>query len=113
MKHLKTYEDININKPQVGDYVIIDYYYETMNINLKKFVNSSIGKIISERIYVEPITQKIQKGELYEIRFWNIPPRLKMYFENKTRIIATDAIIHWSKNKKELEAILQAKNYNL
>ena len=117
MKYIKTYEEVNIDKPQVGDYVIIDYYRETMNINLKKFIENSIGKIISKRISVDQSRGRSKKKtritDLFEIRFWYIPPSLKLYFDDKKRIILADEVKYWSKDKKELQTILQAKNYNL
>lgn len=117
MKYLKTYEEVNIDKPQVGDYVIIDYYHESINANLKKFIENSIGKIVSERISVDQSSgrskKKTQITKLFEIRFWNIPPSLKLYFEDKKRIILTDMVKYWSKDKKELETMLKTKNYDL
>jgi len=112
MKHLKTIETINHidtikNGPQIGDYVLCNEF--TMYKDFDNFQNNNIGKIIN-----------ISKNDIitYSCKFTKIPKEISGFFKNNgntdgVRRYLLNEIVHFSKNKKDLEIILQAKKYNL
>jgi len=121
MKHIKTYEEVNINEPEVGDYAIIkndSIYFNTTpwksenDINYLNFIKSSIGYIF-----------KKPNKTSYLIKFENIPDIYNKYFQfsdysdglkfGNSILVYDDDIEYWSKNKEELEHILAANKYNL
>jgi hypothetical protein len=106
MKHLKHFE--NINEPEVGDYAICENY---VNSNLKildDFLLTNIGLItnIHNRVKDYP----------YIIKFEKIPAELKTYTEDNMgteMMFQKEEIVHFSKNKEDLEYIISANKYNL
>ena len=106
MKHLHYYEhtiedDYYTQTPQNGDYVICK---ENMNDeNFDNFLENNIGII----------TETPMHFETYEVKFDNIPQNLKGYFFNKERSFYIEQIIHFAKNKEDLELYIQANKYNL
>ena len=90
--NFKLYESFNEGKPEIGDYIIL---YPRNNTVMMSFVDK-IGKISD--IFIT--SDKILK---YSADF----------DENRLFNIELDRIDYWSKNKKELEEILDAKKYNL
>ena len=108
MKYLKFYEELNIDKPEIGDYVLCFDIEEDDDLDkaLNDFTSSNIGIIINIDT-TKPI--------LYSIRYEKIPKDIMVYFDkpNSSRVCFEREIIHWSKNKEELETILTAKKHNL
>jgi len=106
MKHLKKFE--NINKPEVGDYVICkNIENEDLSI-LDYFLSENIGIIINNRTDFKKFP--------YLIRFDDMPHELLIYSEKregKDIIFRSDEILHFSKNKEDLEHIIVANKYNL
>lgn len=122
MKYIKTYEELNINKPEVGDYLIAktDSIFDNNkkwknqnDINYLNFIKSSIGYIFKTPDYYS-----------YLVKYENIPDDIKKYFHysdysqgikvgNSILINDDEDIEYWSKNKEELENILTSKKYNL
>lgn len=114
MKYIKTYEEINDNIPQVGDYVILndDSTFDNDDMNYLNFIKTSIGYIF-----------KKPNVKFSYIKYDNIPDNIKDYFQYSDYseglkvgncILANDSNIqYWSKNKRELEPLLNAKKYNL
>ena len=98
MIYLKTYEELNIDEPKVGDWVIC---YATFNIDdeLKKFLSTAIGKI-------RDINQR--NNYCYNVYFEDMPKNL----ENPIDFELIE-IKYWSENKEDLEYIIAAKIYNL
>ena len=45
MKYIKEFERININKPKVGDYVILHYPHSIVE-DFNNFCSKNIGKIV-------------------------------------------------------------------
>jgi len=106
MKYLKKFE--NINEPKIGDYVICVNYENTDLKILDDFLSSNIGKIVRDKTNVEKFK--------YSIKFENIPKNLKGFTENGVGdeiIFRSDEIAHFSKNKEDLEHIIDANKYNL
>jgi len=118
MKYIKKYEtitdDIKI-EPQVGDYVICEEQ-TNQGKELNDFINNTIGIFNGK---VNQTTENILI--LYSVKYKDIPHGQKSgsnftYFVKGnyyTRNFYRREIKHISKDKKELEAILAAKKYNL
>ena len=100
MRYIKTYEQ-NINKPQVGDWVILEFskIHKRLLEQHIDFMNSHVGQITT--ITYRPIAYKI---DFYE----NIPG-----FQQTMWWTASGNIKMFSDDKEELEAILAADKYNI
>lgn len=95
----KIYEKINLQSPKIGDYVITK---SQQSGAIAIFTNNNIGQLKS-----------IYKND-YRIKYNNIPSELKGNFDGEYRRgFDLRQIIHWSKNKEDLEIILQSEKYNL
>jgi hypothetical protein len=103
MKYLKTFEE-NENEPQVGDYVICtEHAYP--NDELNNFLCTHIG-IISAINFDTYAWSPIR----YEVEFEELVPN---FYAKNVRKFLKNEIVHWSKNKAELELILTVNKYNL
>jgi len=103
-------ESLNDGEIEIGDYVICDDSLLNSNNNFKKindFISSSIGKYVEYEIN---ISEKCP----YTIKYYNIPQELNDYFyiEGRIRMKFSD-IKYWSKDKKELEIILNSNKFNI
>jgi len=104
MKYIKTYENLS-DKPQIGDYVMVD---SSQFIELDNFFNSEIGKIdsINER--------EILNGYPYYVKFKNKIPGstygpsgdYQMAFKEKE-------LFAWGSSLEDLNLKIKAKKYNL
>ena len=105
MKYIKTYEQNN-NEPQIGDYVICT----DQNPEVSEFTLNNVGKIVK---YILMNNDRFP----YKVKYKNVPVKLidkgYIFDNNDIRKTSRDEIIHWSKNKKDLELILYTKKYNL
>lgn len=108
MKHLKTYEAINIT-PEVGDYVIANSIYASKK--LQSFFNSNIGQIIEK---VKDVNKKSPDIILYKVYYdpYEVEPN-NVILDDNSWLFDVDEILHISKNKEDLELILSANKYNL
>jgi len=93
MKYLKTYENIKIQKPTNGDYVIVEYD------DLEEFFQKQIG-ILKYSYYDDNdlicVSQFVDtNGE---------PILIESFLSD---------IKYWTKNKKDAEIYLTSKKYNL
>ena len=103
MKHIKPYKNRK-SKIKVGDYVICESSSHNQ-IELKNFIDNSIGKIIK---------CPFDTSFLYRIKYENIPPKLVGFFDAVgDRGFSVSQIVAHSKDKGELEDILAANKYNL
>lgn len=96
----KIYE--NLNKPQIGDYVICkDDYYD----NLNEYLSKNIGKIIGSN----------KLTNIYFVKFDEMPHIINNFYFNtdNERGFTQKDIIYCNKNKSELEVILNSKKYNI
>ena len=101
--NFKIYEKVNDeNEPKIGDYVICstDFTQE------QKFIQNKIGKLI----YID-----IDNEYPYCIKYDDIPSRLYSTTVDEIRVLTykKSNIIHWSKNKKDIELILIANKFNI
>jgi hypothetical protein len=99
MKHIKLFEEINQNTPEVDDYVICSgEHFE--GSALQPLIKDNIGKLIR-------IEQVKNNADLYYILYEE-----NKYFKDDIQFWREE-ILYWSKEKEELEHILDAKKYNL
>lgn len=106
MKYIKLYEELNVNEPKAGDWIIC----EEDDNEIRSFIDNNIGRIISKESYP-------QTGVFYYIvEYDNVPydimSRFRFYPGN-CRNMLREEIKYWSNDKSELESILQAKKYNI
>lgn len=97
MKYIKTFE--KLGEPTIGDYVIcVDKDYDDLEFN--NFLATSIGKVV-----------KYQYDQYY-VEYDNPPIYIEDTWGNPIRFIL-DEILHFSKNKEDLEIYVQANKYNI
>jgi len=102
MKYIKKFE-MNENEPSVGDYVICHTY----NTSESDFVNNRIGKLIKI---------DYENGVFpYYITYDNIPEILVNDKIGHDYMITFPSISikYWSKDKNELELILNSDKFNI
>lgn len=124
MKHLKLYENFDYdpfsypNKIEVGDYVILNLSKEHYHRNeYLDFINNSIGEVICVFDHYNIYNRKL------EIKYENVPENIKIFFHSGSddpRSFSRNSIeespIHvkyLSKDKEDLEYILEGELYNL
>jgi hypothetical protein len=102
MKYLKLYE--NFNKPEIGDYVICRSFYNNKYLNI--FLSENIGQIVI--INDKSLYSYIVKYNSKDLK------NLRTLFNNAGfRKFQENEILHFSKNKEDLELILSARKYNI
>ena len=96
MKYIKTYEENIKNKPQVGDYAVVNYKYME-NKEFEQYINTSVGKIVD----FEENSISFWQNDVFKVKF-DIPPDKKQWYNNKYIIISfsPDDIKYSSKNKE-------------
>jgi len=126
----KLYESINIGEPEVGDYVLC--HLEEDDSNEQKITSNFLNKNIGILVKIDKNKDKFEVYDNYKVKFdeefdyysqWN---NLAISFDNNLSSVEfdddhvnnvasfyLDEIDHWSKNKEDLEHIVQAKKYNL
>lgn len=111
MKYIKLYENLE-EKPKIDDYILVNTSY--INIQYQAFLNNTIGKITN----LHPTLGK-SPGGFVSVEYKNIPSKDILYIfktdnlEINNTVIPVKDIIYFSKNKKDVEAILASKKYNL
>lgn len=102
MKYLKKYEELN--KPESGDYVLI----KDNSLLHKEFLKNKIGEIISVIIWD-------RGGKYYKTEY-----RVSFDVKEKNSMngyhiwdFSEEDFEHISKNKEDLEVIINSKKYNL
>ena len=100
----KLFEELNAGEPEVGDWIIVN----NKDYSTYDFINSSIGYI----------WKKYEFSAL--VKYVDIPidQQKNFMFTDGSKIgnsimLSIGDIVYWSKNKEELEHIIQAKKYNL
>jgi len=111
MKYIKEYEKLNVNEPEVGDYVIgysnLEFFTE-----VNDFTKNNIGKLI------EILESKYDDiDDSYLIEYYHIPDELSFFkfaeYGDNILALNKEDIKYWSKNKKELKLILQSNKFNI
>ena len=102
----KIYEEINLNEPEIGDYVIAKFSRADDDHPLNLFVTKNIG-LITDKTYYQ---QRIQ----YTVKFDDIPKELYFYSTNHSTLrFYRQDLLQCSKNKEDLEKILIANKFNI
>lgn len=96
MKHLKSYENINKNKLNINDYVIMNSL--TFDNIIVNFVSTHVGQI--------KYLSSNKFGLKVEYNYPNCP------FDNP-REFSADQIVYTSKNINDCQLFLQQQKYNL
>jgi len=107
MRHLKLYEELNIDQPERGDYVIAVCTENVSNKKMLEFVNNTIGKLM-----LSEYDSLIDTFE-YTVKYDEIPEELSEYYFSISGTKCFYELKYWSKNKKDLETIISANKYNL
>jgi hypothetical protein len=107
MKHIKSFENLKGESPDVGDYVILNVNNsEPTNQKFIDFIDSHVGKVIG----INP------KASLtYLIEFEDIIAYYGKYEPKNTNFLrfGINEISDFSKSKQELEMKIKIKKYNL
>ena len=107
MIHIKSFENIKGQAPEVGDYVILNVkVLDEKTLNLSNFVSSHVGKVMSINpklslvylVYFDDIVTYFNSGEIQNT--------------NSLRFDVNE-ISDFSKSKEELELKLSTKKYNI
>ena len=98
--------------PKIGDYVLCEEAFSTNSANNKaidQFIMDNIGQYIKDNKANNAVSFP------YIIFYENIPNNMKMkgVFIKGEREMSRNEIKHFSKNKEELEIILNSRKYNL
>jgi len=112
MKHLKHFSERK-DKPEIGDYVIIKTASGTEKVD---FINNNIGYIDrmfhSYYVILYDIDKDKDKDKEQEPGQWN-----DIYNKEDLKKLSFYAqhyeIKYWSKDKEELEILLQANKFNI
>lgn len=117
MKHLKRFENLNTNKPQLGDFVICDEN-AVSNSESKKFIKSTIGKYIKYLYSGKDIVEDYR----YVIEYEDVPFDLRrdsydFSWEAGSNQLCIRAnikeILMWSSDRKDLERYIDTMKYNI
>jgi len=117
IKNFKIFENINQGEPEVGDYIIV---YEQFEDEL----NSNIGELI--KIFSKNTDDyknsdyDVRYDYPYIVKFDNLSKKLQSDkglwntdFPSHTRIYSRKEIKYWSKDKEDLQKILDAQKFGL
>ena len=99
---IKIFEDYN-NKPEVGDYVLINYKVK-YDKDFESFINNNIG-LLSVVDF---------KNNEIEVEYENVPEKIKkIWFYNNNVVFNISDIVEYGKTIEELEIKLKINKYNL
>jgi len=104
----KLYESVDVGTPELGDYVIC--YEDDDSSKLLDWLKTVIGKII--KVNDDDVICK------FDVKYENFPEDIETYFYEeyygeRYRPMKDVEILHWSKNKEDLEIFLDSNKYNL
>lgn len=108
MKYIKTFEKATETfkpKLEIGDYVVVNT--NTHDNNFNNFINTNIGQVMD--INVEQYYTSVR------IKYENIPSNIRYMFLAGTDELSfvIDIVKYYSKNKRDLEYLLDEEKYNL
>jgi len=104
------FDDYDKPKPEVGEYVLCTGF-SSSNKNLNYLIKNNIGKLIK----IEGRNDKFKISYSTEVMKDIIKYCDEFEFITNDLLLGVydDEITYWSKNKEELEVMLQANKYNL
>jgi len=109
IKVFEKFNNENIEEPEIYDYVIMKSSYGE---DINNFLCNNVGQITF-------IGADLQNDNVYVVYpSSEIPKRLEHYFRKhdknvSLRIFEKHEILYYSKNREDLEIIIQANKYNL
>ena len=104
--------EINNNEPELGDYVICNNNDRSDDLEeINYFIDNNIGQIINNKSIK-------YTGYPYIVKYSNIPTEFSIYtcyeYDTNDNIqFNRSEILYWSKNKEELESILNTNKFNI
>ena len=109
MKYIKKYDDVNYSKPEVGDYILIKSGSKFEDV--ENFIDYNIGKIVKLNEFLVHVVYK------------DVPSIIRSYFLDNIYDFSDEyeylydfylwKIVAFSKNKEDLELILNSNKYNM
>ena len=119
MKYLKKFETGTIHKanirPKIGDYIVSNWEYE-YDKEWENYINNNIGQVIK----VENKSERVIYQCKYEVsnKFYRKYNVSSLFYEENDRYYINMSfeifeILKFSSDRKDLEILLTAKNYNL
>jgi len=118
MKYIKTFEEVDIDKPKIGDYTVAEIKKadSKLPMAINNAINNQIGTIVDivkddlEVKYRIKYNKKVI-SKLFDFykKINRTPPS---YFSDTFSLDQTD-IKYFSPNKKDLEMYIMADKYNL
>jgi len=102
--NFKLFEEICKDEPEIGDLVVCNESESYSDSEIITFTSNNIGE------YIRYDTEFMQP---YVIHYEEIPKNLEKYFSHNERNMSLDEIKYISKNKDELEYIIQSNKFNL
>ena len=125
MKYIKQYEELNLDEPEIGDYVVALDNDED-NTELNYFTSNNVGQISGIEYVEEPRSRQIydepKMVPMYVIRFDNITDDIKRFFnwhitdtniKTDRRGFYISEILYHSKNKEAVITYIKASKYYL
>ena len=116
MIYIKNFENIfNSNTPKIGDFFVCKLTAET--VNWPRSIGLPGPSSIAAKSYLDDfLSQNIgqcvdKSSSIYIIKYDNAPDSI--YFINNRFYARNENIVHWSKNKKDLEIYIDMNKYNL
>ena len=100
--NFKLFEKINEVGPEIGDWVICKESDSDSEVDT--FTSNNIGKYIRYDYDIQ---------YHYVIYYEDVPEDLQKYFSFNERNMELSEIQYWSKDKEDLEYIIQTSKFNL
>ena len=112
----KIFESINNGEPEVGDYVICQSTFDFFT-DVNTYTRTTIGELVK----IDSQRNMYEEGDdieiVYMVRYDNVPENFMFLvfkeYGGDSLLMHKQDILYWSKNKKELEKIIDAEKYNL
>lgn len=112
MKYLRTYEQINKEEPQIGDYVLCDESFFSEPI--ASIVNDNIGQYVakSNDNFFIVFYEDLKDLNIKHAGYMTAKDENGNYHES-VALMAKWEVKYWSPNRDELEIFISSKKYNL
>ena len=107
--------ELNEDEPKVGDWIVCqpeDISFWINEEDLNRIFSENMGRIVSDNKGSD------NHGQYYDVKYSNLPLNDQNLYNDfaiidSTFSITKNEIKYWSKNKEELETIIQSNKYNL
>jgi hypothetical protein len=112
------FESINQGEPEVGDYAICHSHMEFFT-EVNDFTETNIGELIKIDSQVDKYKYEYDDNidVIYMVKYENVPRTLDFLvfkeYGGDSLVMYREDIKYWSKNKEELEKVIESEKYNL